>query len=141
MVLMGIILAASVPAVKKLGQTNDLVSSADQLAAHMRLARQKAVARGMAHILVWSEQAQLYAIVVDENGNGLPDVGEPRDGPFGLSSGVEMHNSPGQGFSTTAVVFQPVGSASETGTVNVAGLCGGLRNVTVLAPTGQVKVE
>jgi Tfp pilus assembly protein FimT len=141
LVIIGITLAASLPAISKLGSSSNLVNSSDQIAGHLRLARQKAVARGVSHIVAWDETTQQYAIVMDQNANGLPDSAESREGPFDLPNGVTLQNSPSQGFSASMLMFTPGGSASESGTVVLSNVRGDSKNLSVLAPTGHVRVH
>jgi type II secretory pathway pseudopilin PulG len=141
LVMIGITLAASVPALTKLSQSNRLVNTADQLAGHLRLARQKAVARGVPHIVFWDEATQQYVIVVDQNRNGLPDVSEPFEGPFLMPDGVHLANSPSEGFTSSLLSFTPGGAASESGTMVVSNDRGDAKRLSVLAPTGNVRVR
>ena len=139
--IIGITLAASIPALSKLGQSNNLLNSTEQVAGHLRLARQKAVTRGVPHILAWDEWTQQYVIVMDQNGNGLPDSTESREGPFDLPFGVTLQNSTTQGFTASLLTFSPGGSASESGTVILSNNRGDEKNLSVLAPTGHVRVH
>ena len=141
MMIIGITLAASIPAISKLGQTNSLMNSTEMVAGHLRLARQKAVARGVPHILAWDEDTQQYVIVTDQNGNGVPDSTESREGPFTLPHGITLHNSTTQGFTANLLTFSPGGSASESGTVILSNNRGDARNLSVLAPTGHVRIH
>ncbi|MGD8396893.1 MAG: GspH/FimT family pseudopilin [Candidatus Eiseniibacteriota bacterium] len=141
LVVLSIALATSVPAFHRLGDSNELVGATDELAGHLRITRQKAVSLGVPHVFIWNEVQQLYIIVCDTNGNGLPDAGEPRDGPFALPDGVSMHNAGDGGFTTSRVIFQPNGSANESGSIDITHDSGGEKRLTVLAPTGQVKID
>jgi Tfp pilus assembly protein FimT len=141
LVVLSIALATSLPAFHRIGDTNELMSATDQLGGHLRITRQKAVSLGVRHIFIWNEVQQLYLIVRDDNGNGLPDIGEPRNGPFALPSGVSMHNASAGGFTTSRVIFEPGGGANESGAIEVSHTTVGTKRLTVLAPTGQVKID
>lgn len=141
MVVASITLAVAIPAFQKLNGTNELLGASDQFAGHLRIARQKAVAMGIPHIVIWNDVSRTYVIVRDQNGNGAPDAGEQTDGPFALPDRIDIQNAGAGGFSGNSVVFSPAGSASESGSVELTNDRGHVRALTLLAPTGLVKVE
>lgn len=139
-ILLGITLAASIPAFSRLMQSNSLQNAANQVSGHMRLARQMAVASGVPYIVDW-DSTESYLLVRDDNQNDAPDVGEPADGPFTLPSRVSLENSEDDGFTSSLVVFSRDGSASESGTLVLSNDRGHSLNLMLLAPTGQVRVD
>lgn len=141
LVIFGITMAATLPAFSHLMQTNNLKGGSDKLAGHFRLARTKAISSGINHMVIWSTDAGAYVILEDTNENGVPDMGEPFDGPFQLPDNVSLANPSPDGFSNDWVTFSRNGSASESGTLVLSNLNGVSTNLTLLAPTGQVRVE
>jgi type IV fimbrial biogenesis protein FimT len=140
LVIAGLILAAGVPSFRNLIQTNDLQSGADEFAGRLRLARQAAVAEGVSYIVDWNDQDQTYTVGRDDNGDNQLQAGEIQSGPFSLPNSLTLENSQADGFSGSQVIFGPAGSASESGTVVLQNSNGITLNLTVLAPTGQVRV-
>ena len=88
LVVVGITLAVSIPSFGRFMQSNGLKSSGEQVAGHMRLARQMAVADGVPRILVWNNSTYEYKIYRDNNGDGQPSGGEPYQGTYALSKQV-----------------------------------------------------
>jgi hypothetical protein len=140
-VIFGITMAATLPAFSYLMQTNSLKGGSEKMAGHFRLARTKAVSSGVNQMVIWSTDAGAYVILEDTNGNNLPDMGEPFDGPFRLPDNLSLANPSPDGFSNDWVIFARNGSASESGTLVLSNLEGVSTNLTLLAPTGQVRVE
>ncbi len=140
LLVLGISLAAGVPAFSRFLQSNSLGNAADEFAGHLRLARQTAVAQGVAQIVVWDPDAESYTLVTDTNGNDQADAGETTLGPYGLPKGITLTNGGDDGFTGDQVVFRPNGGASESGTVVFANRQGNTVNLSLLAPTGQVRI-
>ncbi len=140
MLIMGLILAAGIPSFRSIIESNDLQNGADELAGRLRLARQAAVAEGVPYIVDWDSQARTYTIGRDDNGDNTLQAGEIQSGPFSLPSSLTLENSAADGFSGSQVIFGPDGSANETGTVVLENDNGITLDLTVLAPTGQVRI-
>lgn len=138
--IVGLVLAASLPAFRNLIQSNDLHSGSEEFAARLRLARQSAVAEGVPYIVQWNSGNATYTIGHDDNGNGQLDAGEITLGPVSLPSTLSLSNSGGNPFSSDQVTFTPDGQASETGTVVLQNVRGASVNLSVLAPTGLVRI-
>jgi prepilin-type N-terminal cleavage/methylation domain-containing protein len=139
--LMAIAMATAIPAFTRHLRANSVKGATISLAAHMRLARQKAVTEGVPQIVSWDENTDTHLIVSDENENGVADNGEPTLGPFAMPENVSLTNPDSLGFSGDQVIFIRSGSASETGRLVVSGLDGESQSLLLLGPTGQVRVE
>jgi len=139
-VLIGLVLAASLPGFRQLIQSNNLAEGGRQFAGHIRLARQMAVAEGVPFIVTWDDEAESYSIVRDEDQDGVVDAGEPTQGPFMMPEGVELANAGSGGFAGSQVVLNPNGTASETGSLRLNNHRGQLLRMTLLGPTGQVEI-
>ena len=105
------------------------------------MARQSAVGEGIPRIVVWDPEARAYSVVRDDNEDGVAQTGEPTVGPFTLREGVNLDNSAIDGFSSNQIVFNANGTASETGTIVLSKVDGFAVELTVLAPTGQVRLN
>jgi len=138
--LIALTLAASLPGFRHLMQSNNLAEGGREFAGHIRLARQMAVAEGVPYIVTWDDAAESYSIVRDEDQDGVVDNGEPSQGPFVMPSGVQLANAGNGGFAGSQVVFNPNGTASESGSLRLNNDHGGLLRLTLLGPTGQVEI-
>jgi hypothetical protein len=92
-------------------------------------------------MVIWNTTSALYVVLQDDNENGLPDIGEPFDGPFTMPKNISLQNPSPDGFSNDWVSFTTDGSASEAGTLVVSNLDGVSMNLMLLAPTGQVRLD
>jgi hypothetical protein len=82
-----------------------------------------------------------YSIVRDDNQDGTAQDGEPVMGPFAIPDDLSMASADGESFTGDQVVFNPNGSASETGAVVLSNSAGYAVQLTLLAPTGQVRLN
>jgi prepilin-type N-terminal cleavage/methylation domain-containing protein len=141
LVIIGITAAISVPAFRLLSGGSTLVGGAERLAGNFRLARQMAVSQGVPYIVAWDEDARQVRIVRDENGDGDPDVGEATQGPFTLPGRISLVNPDTLGFASDHVSLLANGTASQSGGLILSDSRGDTRNVILLAPTGQVRIN
>jgi Tfp pilus assembly protein FimT len=140
MLVVGLSLLAGIPAFSRFMQSNNLNSAAEQLAGHIKLARQQAVAEGVPHILLYNTTSETYFIVQDDNRNGNADNNEPVQGPFEFPNHIDLSNSADGGFVGSQVVLSPDGSASQTGSVIFSNNREQVITLTVLGPTAQVHI-
>jgi len=140
MVLMGLVLAASLPGFQKLLKSDNLAEGGREFASNIRLARQMAVAEGIPYILTWDDAAESYSITKDEDQNGVVDAGEPTRGPYVMPQGVTLANAGNGGFAASQVILNPNGSASETGSLRLTNDRGQVLRLTLLGPTAQVEI-
>ncbi len=142
LLVVGITLAAGVPAFQSFIRSSGLKNGTENLAAQLRLARQMAVSQSVDQIVVWNPDSRQYRIVTDEDGNGVAGVGEPTVGPFTLPDRVDLANATGSdAFTGSQVIFSPDGSASESGSVVLSTDDTHTLTLSVLAPTGQVRID
>ena len=139
--IMGISMLAALPSFRGYLQSNRVNDASRELSGRLRLARQSAVAEGVSRIAVWDFESDAYSIVRDSNADGQVQVGEPVLGPFLLPEGLDIESKVGEGFAGDQIVFGPNGSASGTGTVVLTNEAGYSLELTVLAPTGQVRLN
>jgi len=141
LVIMAITAAVSIPAFRLMAAGNTLAGGAERLAGNFRLARQMAVSQGVPYIVAWDEAARQVRIVRDEDNDGDPDVGEAIQGPFTLPGRISIANPDTLGFTDDHVSLLANGSASESGSLVLSDTRGDTRNVVLLAPTGQVRIN
>jgi type II secretion system protein H len=141
LVIAGLSLAAAIPAFQSFLRSNQVNDAASQLSGRLRLARQSAVAQGIPRIVTFDLEGGTYSIVRDANADGVVQDGETVEGTFTLPHGITMESAEGEGFGGDQVVFNPNGSASATGALVLANEAGYSTQLTVLAPTGQVRVN
>jgi type IV fimbrial biogenesis protein FimT len=141
LVLMAIAMATAIPAFTRYLHGNSVRGASLELAAHFRLARQRAVTEGVPQIVAWSDTAGTHRIVADVNENGTIDNGEPVLGPYTLPQQVSLENPDSLGFTGDQVIFVRAGGASETGRLVLSSELGESRSVLLLGPTGQVRIE
>jgi Tfp pilus assembly protein FimT len=139
--IMGISMLAALPSFRGYLQSNRVNDTGREVSGRLRLARQSAVAEGIPRIVAWDFDAGSYVIVRDDNADGQAQDGEPRLGPYTVADGLDLTSKEGEGFTADQIVFGPNGAASETGTVVLANQAGYSLELTVLAPTGQVRLN
>jgi len=135
-VVVGLTLAAGVPAFARFSQTARLDGAARQMVGHFRLARQKAVAEGTPYIFLWW-YSNWYYLIKDNDRNGFYTSGEPFT-LYWFPQGI--WTSGGDGFDSPWMVIRPNGSCSESGTFTLQNARGNTLNLTLIGPTGQVLV-
>ncbi len=141
LLILGITLAASVPAFTRYLASSTLDNAGSEFAGRLRLARQTAVAQEVPQIVSWDTVAKTYTIVSDTNGDGIVQGGEPILGPFTLPDGIDLANDTGDPFGGTTLTFNANGSASESGSMVLSNAKNGSVTLSVLSPTGQVRLH
>ncbi len=138
-VITGVMMAASIPALSRYLHDHELEGWAENLASDLRLCRQRAVAQGNNIVLSWDIANRSYTILDDLNNNGTADSGEGTIGPRQLPSSLTVANGPDNPFSGTSVSFLPSGAASQGGQLTLTNDAGMHRVIQLLRPTGLVK--
>jgi prepilin-type N-terminal cleavage/methylation domain-containing protein len=138
MLVMGLTLAAGVPAFGRFTQTARLDGAARQFAGHMRLARQQAVSEGTPYLFLWSNSTWYY-LIKDKDRNGYYSHGDTYVGPYWLPSGIYPQNA--SGFTSAYFSLSPNGSCDQSGSVELTNDRGTVITLTLLGPTGQVQIS
>lgn len=87
--IMGLVLVVGAPRMAGYMQGQRLSKGLDELASHLDLARQRAVAENNAFRVILDDPADgQYWLHSDRNGNDVVDGGEPTFGPYTLPRGV-----------------------------------------------------
>jgi len=142
LVVVGLVLAATIPSFSSSLIAHRLDGSADAISSDLRLVRARAVAENTSYILAWYPSLGWYYTIRDENGNGQPDWGsEPYQGPYKFPKGITLRNSTKNPFATSWLVFFPNGSTNVGGGVELKDTKGRKLEVTVLQPSGAVHVS
>jgi Tfp pilus assembly protein FimT len=91
--LLGLAMSISAPNIQTYMQTQKLERTYDQMASHLDLARQRAIARhNPFECVLGGVDDNRYWIHDDENSNGAVEPGEEMLGPFQLPSGIAFSN-------------------------------------------------
>ena len=138
MLVMGLTLAAGVPAFGRFTQTARLDGAARQFAGHLRLARQQAVSEGTPYLFLWSNST-CYYLIKDSDRNGYYSYGDSYVGPYWLPTGIYPQNA--TGFTSSYFTLSPNGSCNQSGSVELTNDRGTFITLTLLGPTGQVQIS
>jgi len=141
MTLVGIMLAFSLPAIRRYTASASLLGGTEQVASAIRLARFKSIAEHHNVILRFQWADHTYTMHSDVDGDGLVDAGETVRGPFALASKVEWANSSTTPVVGDSLVFYPNGTLLSGGAVVLTANTTGTKTVTILASTGGVWVQ
>jgi type II secretion system protein H len=136
--VMGMTLAAGLPAFGRLTQTARLDGAARQFAGHIRLARQQAVSEGTPYLFLWSESTWYY-LIKDKDRNGYYSYGDTYVGPYWLPTGIYPQKV--SGFTDPYLALSPNGSCNQSGSFDLTNARGMTITVTLLGPTGQVQLS
>jgi len=136
--VMGLTLAAGIPAFAQYAQTARLDGAARQFAGHMRLARQQAVAEGTPYLVLWSSSTWYY-LIKDNDRSGYYSGGDTYVGPYWLPTGIYPQNI--EGFTNPYLALNPNGSCDQSGSFELVNDRGMTITVTLLGPTGQVQIS
>jgi len=137
MLVMGLTLAAGVPAFGRFTQTARLEGAASQFASHLRLARQEAVAENQQYLFLWWNSTWYY-LIKDKDKNGYYSYGDTYVGPYWLPQGIYPENA--SGFTNPYLALSPNGSCNQSGSFDLTNDRGTKITVTLLGPTGQVQI-
>ena len=136
--IMGLTLAAGLPAFGKFTETAKLDGAARQFAGHLRLARQQAVSEGTPYLFLWSNSTWYY-LIKDNDANGYYSAGDTYVGPYWLPSGIYPANE--NGFTSPYVTLSPNGSCNQSGSFDLSNDRGTTITLTLMGPTGQVQIS
>jgi prepilin-type N-terminal cleavage/methylation domain-containing protein len=138
MLVMGLTLAAGLPAFGRFTQTARLDGAARQFAGHMRLARQQAVSEGTPYLFLWWNSTWYY-LIKDSDRNGYYSYGDSYVGPYWLPTGIYPENA--SGFTSPYFTLSPNGSCNQSGSFDLTNDRGTTITVTLMGPTGQVQIS
>jgi Tfp pilus assembly protein FimT len=137
-VIMGILLAAALPAMRTYTGTAKLKQAVDEVSSTLKLARQRAVATNGHVVVQFDTHNSNYYLFDDNNGNGVRDGSETMSGPYDIPKGIAMAQC---GFAQRRVTFAPQGSASESQAVVLVNAKANAQRVDVSGATGLVYVS
>jgi prepilin-type N-terminal cleavage/methylation domain-containing protein len=135
--IVGLALGASWGSVRDLMEQNRVNGAANQLATHLRLARERSVAEGNNIIVTFRTAQNNYQIWDDEGSDALLGPDDSRR-THQMPVRVALRNP--SFFGANRVIFRADGTTDATGSVEV--LSGAsARRIDVLASTGKVTVS
>ena len=137
-VIMGIVIAASVPNLVSYRESQRMATACDRVAAACRAARAQARSQNHSIIVEYRTDDSEIAVIEDADDNGVADAGEPVH-VFSLPGGVTLASTT---FTGDQLVFNGRGQALEGGSVTLQARSDRVEpmRVRVSAGTGYVKV-
>ena len=137
LVMIGLVLAASVPAMRSTLQGFRHNNSVGMVTSRMFLTRQMAVREKVPHVVTLDVANRQFSIFSDDDEDGVQDVGEDTLGPYQLDTDVRLVNVDWAGAQMT---FFPNGRASQTGDLQVVDGGGRTKTIRVRSLTGNTEV-
>jgi type II secretion system protein H len=137
-VIMTIVLAASIPALRQHTETINLTKGSREVESSLKLARTRAVSTNNSVVVVFDTGAGTYLLFEDADDDGIQDAGETASGPFEVPKKVVMGSV---SFARNTVTFTPDGAASETGSVVLVNTRYLAQRIDLTAATGLVYVS
>jgi type II secretion system protein H len=137
-VIMTIVLAASIPALRQHTETVNLTKGSREVESSLKLARTRAVSTNNPVVVVFDTDAGTYLLFEDTDEDGNQDAGETGSGPFEVPHKVAIGSV---SFARNEVTFTPNGAASETGSVVLVNTRNLAQRIDLTAATGLVYVS
>jgi type II secretion system protein H len=138
MVIMTVIVAASIPALKRHTADLNLTKGSEALASSLKLARTRAVSTNRQVVVVFNGDTGRYFLFEDDDEDGTWDSNEAMGGPYEVPNKIVMSDV---SFARQTVTFSPDGSASETGSVELANTRHLAQRIDLIDATGLVYVS
>ena len=134
--ILGIMLTASWGSFQGMIRQHRLTGATNQVATHLRLARERSVAEGNNYIVTFRVAQNDYQIWDDE---GNDAVATPTEGRVNhtIPAGVAIQTA--NFFASNRIIFQADGTTNASGAVQLAN-GENSRSINVLAATGKVTV-
>ncbi|MEZ5066550.1 MAG: GspH/FimT family pseudopilin [bacterium] len=132
----GLMIAASWGSIQGIIDQQRLNGATNQLATHMRLAREKAVAEGNNYIVTFRIAQNQYQVWDDEGSDSMMGPDDSRTN-FDMPDRTVLQNA--AFFGANRVIFRPDGTCNASGSVQITNQ-ENTREVDVLASTGKITV-
>lgn len=137
-VIMTIVLAASIPALRQHTETINLTKGTRGMGSSLKLARARAVSTNNSVVVVFDTDNSTYLLFEDADDDGTQDAGETSSGPFEVPNRIAIESV---SFARNTVTFTPNGAASETGSVVLVNTKNLAQRLDLTAATGLVYVS
>lgn len=137
-VIMTIVLAASIPALRQHTETVNLTKGSREVESSLKLARTRSVSTNNPVVVVFDTDASTYLLFEDADDDGTQDAGETGSGPFEVPNKIAIGSV---SFAHNTVTFTPDGAASETGSVVLVNTKSLAQRIDLTAATGLVYVS
>jgi prepilin-type N-terminal cleavage/methylation domain-containing protein len=134
--IFGLLLAASWGNIGSMINQHRLTGATNQVATHLRLAREKAVAEGNNYIVTFRVGLNDYQVWDDEGSDSLVGPDDARQ-EFTMPARTNVQNA--AFFGANRIIFRPDGTCNASGSVQVAN-SEFVRQINVLASTGKITV-
>jgi prepilin-type N-terminal cleavage/methylation domain-containing protein len=140
LIITSLMLGASIPAMSRYLRDHQLLGYVENIAADLRLCRQRATTQGNNFVFSYDPDDKTYTILDDQNNNGSADSGEGTIGPKEMPDGITLENDSGNPFTSMTITFLPSGAADQGGQVNISDDNGLSRSVMLIRVSGMVKI-
>jgi type II secretion system protein H len=137
-VIMGLALAASVPALREHTEDVNLTKGAREVEGSLKLARTRAVSSNTPVVVVFDIEDNTFFLFQDDDGDGNQDSGETTSGTYQVPNKVTLGDV---SFAQNKVTFQPSGAASQSGSVELVNTRNLAQRIDLTAATGLVYVS
>jgi type II secretion system protein H len=137
-VIMTIVLAASIPALRQHTETVNLTKGSREVESSLKLARTRAVSTNNPVVVTFDTDNNTYFLFEDEDDDGAHDASETSSGPFEVPKKVSIGSV---SFGSNTVTFTPSGAASETGSVVLVNTKNLAQRLDLTAATGLIYVS
>jgi prepilin-type N-terminal cleavage/methylation domain-containing protein len=138
-VVAGLCLAASIPAIVSYVQDYRLDGFASNFVSELNLTKHRAISEGNDYVVTLYPEENTYSVLDDDNSNGNAESGEQLLWGDQLPDNLRLSNGPQLPFPDNSLTLRPDGTASATGTITIINEHGRQRVLLVLASTGFAK--
>jgi Tfp pilus assembly protein FimT len=135
--VLGLVLAASLPAFRSMYSGYRHKSAATRLKGHMTLTRQMAVRDATPYVLVVDPPNSRYRMFQDTDEDGIADAGEQTYGPYTMDADIRLINVSIAG---NQVTFLTNGGASQSGDVRIVDANNHDKTIRLSAITGNAEI-
>lgn len=136
--VMGLVLAASIPAMGRFMQSWRLNGEIDQLAGFLRGARSTAIMKNRDVIFKFQMSDGTYFYFEDTDSDGVRDGDEYQSGTRTLEGGISID---AHTLSSPILIFGSRGNTNEGGTITLRNTRANTRMVSVFGGTGAISTD
>lgn len=136
--VMGILLAVSAPAMGRFLQSWRLNGEANELATFIRLARTAAVTKNTNVVFVFDVNNGQYYYIEDDDNSGGHSAGEYQSATHELSHGIDIDNYT---MAQQWITFGPKGNTIDGGAITLENNHNSTRRIRIFSGTGNVTVD
>jgi len=137
-VIMGIVLVASIPAMGRFMQSWRLSGEIDHLAGFLRGARSSAIMKNRDVIFKFQMSDGTYFYFEDTDSDGVRDGDEYQSATYALEGGISIDTHT---LSSPILIFGSRGNTNEGGTITLRNTRANTRTVSIFGGTGAIRAD